>query len=54
MNDFVLLKVIWSLKAFTTDLQQKKTEKTNWKKIREKVPIPPRDQYLKSRLKSRQ
>lgn len=27
MNDFVLLKVIWPLKPFTTDLQQKKTEK---------------------------
>jgi len=24
MNDFVLFKVIWPLKAFTTNLQQKK------------------------------
>ena len=47
MNDFVLFKVIWPLKTFTADLQQKKTEE-RLKKIREKVPISSNDHGITS------
>lgn len=41
MNDFVLLEVIWTLKTFTTDLQQKKKRENNEQDQKKGVPIPP-------------
>lgn len=41
MNDFVLLEVIWTLKTFTTDLQQKKKRENNEQDQKKGVPILP-------------